>query len=153
MNFLLYQPALLSEPDKVYLNGTLLEDTSKRREVYDTIVSLFNSIGTKTYPWFGKAGDFYVLRGLFDAKDEKGRTLSFLFASDNVNYQEELTSISKTIGYNVDSKTWIAIDDFSAHREKIKSIIKYVSIAFISIVFSATLITIIFILCKRPPTY
>lgn len=149
MNCLLYQPALLSEPDKVYLNGTLVEDTSKRREVYDKIVSLSNSIGTKTYPWFGKAGGFFVLRGLFDIKDEKGRTLSFLFVSDNVNYLHELKSISKTIGYNIDHSTLSIIEEFSDHIEKTKSVFLFVSLTIISIL----LITIISFLCKTHPTY
>lgn len=149
MNYLLFQPASLSEPDKVYLNGSLIEDTSKRREVYDEIVSLFSSIGTKTYPWLGKIGGCFVLRGLFDATDEKGRTLSFLFASDNVNYLDELKRISKTIGYNIDHSTLSIIENFSVHFEKKRSIIKYISLTIISIV----LITIISLLCKTHPTY
>lgn len=151
MNYLLFQPALLSEPDKVYLNGKLVEDISERREVYDKIVSLFNSIGGKTYPWFGKAGVFFVLRGLFDVKDEKGRTLSFLFASDNENYQDELKSISKTIGYNIDQSTLNIIDNPSNYLEKKRSIFKYICI-FLTII-SIVLITIISLLCKSSPTF
>lgn len=149
MNYLLFQPASLLEPDKVYLNGRLVEDVSKRREVYDKIVLLFNSIGTKTYPWFGKAGGFFVLRGLFDVKDEKGRTLPFLFASDNENFQDELKSLSIKVGYNIDRSTLNIIDNPSNYLEKKRSIFKYIFLTILSIV----LITIISLLCKSSPTF
>lgn len=150
MNYLLFQPASLSEPDKVYFNGKLVEDISKRRKVYDKIVSLFNDVGINSYPWFGRDGDYFVLRGLFDAKDEKGRTLSFLFASDSSNYEVDLKNLSKTIGYNVDAQTLASIDNFINRPAKKKSIIKYVSLAIVGIVL---LITLIALLCNTHQTY
>lgn len=167
MNFLLFQPASLSEPDKVFYNGELIIDNTARGEIYDTIVSIFNKISTNSYPWFGKSGQFYVLRGLFEAKDETGRTLSFLFASDSENYQEELSTLSRIIGYKIDAQTLDSIVEFSTHKSnnetkninssfklitlfaKKPSIIKYVSFAFVLIV----LITIILIICNNYPTF
>ena len=110
MNYLLFQPAILSEADKVFLNGEIIEDPTRKSEVYDCIVSIFNHVKTNNYPYFDKVGNYYVIRGLFEAKDEKGRVLSFLFASDSENYCEELSNVSKIIGLKIDTKTLAAIN-------------------------------------------
>lgn len=149
MNYFLYQPASLTEPDKVYFNGVLIDDAAKRGEVYDKIVAIFNKLGNNTYPWFGKSGTFYVLRGLFETRDEKGRTLSFLFASDSPLFRKELEAISKAIGYSITKNTNDTIADFFINESKKKSAIKYISFAAIGII----LITIIsLLLCNAHQT-
>lgn len=149
MYYLLYQPASLTEPDKVYLNGALINDAAKRGEVYDKIVAIFNRIGNNNYPWFGKSGTFYVLRGLFEARDEKGRTLSFLFASDSLNFRKELDDISKTIGYGITKSTYDTVEDFCVKDAKRKSAIKYISFSVIGIIV-VTIISLL--LCSANQT-
>lgn len=150
MNYLLYQPASLTEPDKVYLNGFLIEDATKRGEIYDKIVAIFNRLGNNTYPWIGKSESFYVLRGLFEARDEKGRTLSFLFASDSPNFRKELDDISKTIGYGITKSTNDTVKDFCIKDAKRKSAIKYISFTTIGIIV-VTIISLL--LCSANQTY
>lgn len=148
MNYLLFQPATLSEPDRVYLNGELIEDSLKRSEVYDKIVSIFKKTNSSGYPWFGKSGAYYVLRGLFESKDELGRTLSFLFASDGQDFIDELSSISKTVGYKVDAQTMSTIDGFSTQSSNKKSMFLCISLAIILVL----LIIIILLLCNTHQT-
>ena len=112
MNYLLFQPAILTEPDAVYKNGTLLSNSDERGKAYDEIVNLSLSTGNSQYPWVGKVDGFFFVRGLFDATDEKGRTLSFLFASNNESFKDELESVSATIGYAIKDETRDAIYSF-----------------------------------------
>ena len=139
MNYFLFQPASLTEPDRVYRNGELLEQSSDRSQVYDKIVSLFRKGGQSSYPWIGKVRSFYLVRGLFDAKDEAGRTLSFLFASDNDVFKNDLIDIADSIHFSVDSQTYQAIDEFLSSREKKKKTWKIISL-FLIVVFLITLI-------------
>ena len=139
MNYLLFQPASITEPDRVYRNGKLLEQSSERSQEYDTIVALFRKGGQSSYPWIGKVRSFYLVRGLFDAKDEAGRTLSFLFASDNDVFKNELIDIADSINFSVDAQTYQAIDKFLSGREKKKKTWKYITF-FLIVVFLITLI-------------
>ena len=104
MNILLYQPATIAEEDQIYLNGKLLPDSSERTEMYDRIVSIFKTVKSK-YPLVCKTNGLFVVRGLFDAEDEKGRKLSFIFMSDSKEFLEEILSVTKTVGYEVAPST------------------------------------------------
>ena len=139
MNYLLFQPASITEPDRVYRNGKLLEQSSERSQEYDTIVALFRKGGQSSYPWIGKVRSFYLVRGLFDAKDEAGRTLSFRFASDNDVFKNELIDIADSINFSVDSQTYQAIEEFLSGREKKKKTWKFITF-FLIVVFLITLI-------------
>ena len=123
MNYLLYQPALLSEPDVVYKDGSLLTEPTERGETYDKIVRLFEKAGHAQYPWVGKVDGLFVVRGLFSAKDEKGRVLAFLFASDQEDFKEELKTLASTVGYAVSDETYASIDFFRVRTKKITLVI------------------------------
>ena len=127
MNILLYQPATIAEEDHLYLNGKLLPDSSERTEMYDRIVSIFKTVKSK-YPLVCKTNGLFVVRGLFDAEDEKGRKLSFIFMS------------TKTVGYEVAPSTITYIQKFK-YACKIKT---YLAVILLAITFLAT----ITILCK-----
>ncbi|MBR6869761.1 MAG: hypothetical protein IKM93_08095 [Bacteroidales bacterium] len=134
MNYLLYQPAILADADRVYLNGDLVEEAPRRSEVYDTIVSLFNKMDNSLYPSLDKVDGFYLLRGLFDAKDEKGRTLSFLFASDSDKCIDELSAIAKTIGYRIDASTLNKTEAFLQRNKKNRDAVKYISLTLLGVI-------------------
>lgn len=140
MNILFYQPAVLSEKDKVYYNGELLSENPQRMQYYDRIVSIFKDVKS-TYPFVGKAKGLYVIRGLFDATDEKGRQLAFLFASDSRDYLEELKHVTGIVGYSVTQSTLKSIDVFRHNQKTHQNCV-------IS-VFSIILLAIItFLICK-----
>ena len=139
MNILLYQPATIAEEDQIYLNGKLLPDSSERTEMYDRIVSIFKTVKSK-YPLVCKTNGLFVVRGLFDAVDEKGRKLSFIFMSDSKEFLEEILSVTKTVGYEIAPSTITYIKKFK-HACKIKT---YLVVILLAITFLAT----ITILCK-----
>lgn len=140
MNILLYQPAVLSEEDKVYFNGELLSENSKRLEIIERIGSIFRGVES-SYPLVGKTKGLFVVRGLFDATDEKGRQLAFLFAADSRDFLEELKKVTRSIGYPISQSTLKSIDDFR-HNQKIKQTLV---ISVLSIIL-LTLIT--YLICK-----
>ena len=139
MNILLYQPATIAEEDQIYLNGKLLPDSLERTEMYDRIVSIFKTVKSK-YPLVCKTNGLFVVRGLFDAVDEKGRKLSFIFMSDSKEFLEEILSVTKTVGYEVAPSTITYIQKFK-YACKIKT---YLAVILLAITFLAT----ITILCK-----
>ena len=118
MNLLLFQPAVLSEDDKVFRDGVLLTRFEEREDAYQTLVRLFDGVDNDQYPWIGKVGDFYLLRGLFNEEDEKGRRLSFLFASDNESYWEELNSVVSDIDLTLSDNTESLVSSFLEKSKK-----------------------------------
>ncbi len=144
MNFLLFQPEILTDDDRVYKNGQLLNGSPEYSATYDKIVSLFEKVGNNNYPWLGKYDGFYVVRGLFNKKDEKGRTLSFLFASNSNDVKTELQELSCKIGYEVSDSTFQTIDHFMGSAKK-KQLINRIAIP-VSIIL---LITLIILLCSH----
>lgn len=139
MNYFLYQPALLSEPDVVCKNNSLLTEPKEREETYDKIVRLFEKTGPAQYPWVGKIEGLYVVRGLFSAKDELGRVLVFLFASDQKDFKGELKSLAAIVGYDVTDETYASIDSF---RDKAKK----KSLAIVAALFVVALVCLTLIL-------
>ena len=139
MNYLLYQPALLSEPDVVYKNSSLLTEPKEREEIYGKIVRLFEKTGHAQYPWVGKVDGLYVVRGLFSSRDEQGRVLAFLFASDQKDFKGELKSLASTVGYDVTDETYASVDSF---RDKAKK----KSLAIVTALFVVALVCLTLIL-------
>ena len=140
MNILFYQPAVLSEEDKVYFNGELLSENSKKLEIIEQIGSIFRGVKS-TYPLVGKAKGLYVVRRLFDATDEKGRQLAFLFTSDSRDFLEELKHATAIVGYSISQSTLKSIDDFHSNQKTKQTLV----IGVFSIIF-LTLIT--YLICK-----
>lgn len=144
MNYLLFQPEVLTDKDRVYRNGQLLNETKEYSATYNRIVSLFEKAGNYNYPWMGKYAGFYVLRGLFNRKDEKGRTLSFLYASNSMDVKAELQELSCKIGYEVSGATYQTIEGFMESARK-KRLIGKIAIP----VSFVLLITLIVLLCSH----
>ena len=143
MYFFLYQPASLIEPDMVYYNGVLIDDSYQRGEVYDRIVAIFNKVNNNTYPWLGKTGKFYTMRGLFDVKDEKGRNLAFLFASDNPDFSKELAGMYQVIGYDATQSTKDTVDEFLVKEANHKPAIKFITLATIVLILIIIIISLL----------
>lgn len=124
MNYFLYQPPRLNDADVMYCNSEPVNDSHKRIEVYDEIAKLYNGVSSKAYPWFGKNKGYFVLKGMFDAKDENGRTMSFFFASNDEDYTNKLLCITKKIGYDISLSTQKLMTDF-LKKNKRNKFIKY----------------------------
>ena len=138
MNCFLFFLASLNESDVVYLNCELVKDPTKRSELYSNIGKIFSKTGN-SYPLFCKKGKFYLLRGLFDAKDDKGRILPFLFASTEANYKSEVLNIAESIGYKISSST---IDAIQAYIKK-RKIIMITSLSLLFLLMVVVLLIVV----------
>lgn len=144
MYYLLFQPEALNEKDIVYKNGQRLEDYTEYSSTYNQIVTLFEKAGHSSYPWMGKYAGYYVVRGLFNTTDEKGRTLAFLFASDSKDIKEELRTLSGKIDQVVSDSTWQTIEVYLSSSNKRNGVYK-IALAIALII----LITLIISLCNK----
>lgn len=133
MNYLWYQPSSFSQRDEFLINGEPVEDVAKRSAFYDEVSRLFNGIDGNASFWCGRSKvsrSFYLLKGLFKTKDEAGRFLAFMFASDNRDFRAELEDISRIIGQEVQPETQDAIEAFMKREEsRIKDGPKFLAIA------------------------
>lgn len=118
MNYFIYQPPRLDDADIIYCNAELINDSRKRVEVYSMIAKIHDEVRLKSYPWFGKKNGYYVLKGLFNAKDEKGRTMSFFFASNDDDYENILACIAEKIGYDIGLSTQQLMEDYLKEKKR-----------------------------------
>lgn len=144
MNYLLFQPEVLTEKTRVYKDGQLLNNTKEYNATYERIISLFERAGNPNYPWMGKYAGFYVLRGLFNTKDEEGRILPFLYATNSNDVKNEVQEISSKIGHEVASATYQTIESF-AKSTKNKRLTIIIAISTIIVI----LVSLIIILCNH----
>lgn len=144
MHYLLYQPAILTDRDCVFFNGNLIEESEQRTEIYDRILEITMPVSSAPYPWIGKCANNIVLHGCFNAVDEKGRTLGFIFTTDNEDFTDELALCCTNIGYSLTDNTISAINTYINSLAFKKKCIKY-SIIIVSIL---VLLIIILLLCR-----
>lgn len=125
MHYLLYQPAILTDQDCVYFNGKLIEEPEQRTDIYDKILELTMPVSSSPYPWIGKCKKNIVLHGCFNAVDEKGRTLGFIFTTDNEDFTDELSLCCANIGYALTENTILVIESFKKAVAIKKKCFKY----------------------------
>ena len=89
-SILWYQPASLSEQDVIIHNGERVEDALKCAEHFGLIKQQADYVLKKDSPWCGKVRNFFFMKGNLDAKDELGRTMSFMYITDLPNPKEAL---------------------------------------------------------------
>ncbi len=89
-SILWYQPASLSEQDVIIHNGERVEDALKCAEHFGLIKQQADYVLKKNSPWCGKVRNFFFMKGNLDAKDELGRTMSFMYITDLPNPKEAL---------------------------------------------------------------
>jgi hypothetical protein len=142
MNYLLYQPARLADSNQVYYNGKLIDNAVERSEKCDFILNLFRKTGPGRYPSMGEVDGYFVVRGLFAFKDEKGRQMSFLFASNSETYYEELLAVAKEIGYDLNEETLSIIKQYKDNKKS------WVNKSIFTIVI-VCIILLIMLLCRR----
>lgn len=91
-SILWYQPERLNEQDVIIHNGERVEDALKCVEHFSLIKQEADFVLKKESPWCGKVHNFFFMKGSLDAKDELGRTLSFMYITDLPNPKEALQS-------------------------------------------------------------
>ncbi len=80
-SILWYQPEKLNEPDVVVFNGKRLPEGDECSARFDQLYEISSKAIKHRTPWCGKVEGYYFVKGYFDARDEKGRLLPFMFIS------------------------------------------------------------------------
>lgn len=104
-NILWYQPETLKDNDVIVFNGNKILQKSDYSRYFQELKRISDKrIGRKA-PWCGRIEGFYFVKGYFDAKDEKGRMLNFLFISNEKDGFTALTREVQNLNYKLTEET------------------------------------------------
>lgn len=92
----------------VTLNGRVLSG-DEETEVFGELTDVSFDVREHT-PWCGRVKGKYFVKGVLDAKDVKGRWMSFLFLSDEEDGKSALLQELKNRGYNMTAETLACVD-------------------------------------------
>lgn len=92
----------------VTLNGRVLSG-DEETEVFGELTDVSFDVREET-PWCGRVKGKYFVKGILDAKDVKGRWMSFLFLSDEEDGKSALLQELKNRGYNMTAETLACVD-------------------------------------------
>ena len=82
-SILWYQPEDPRADDVVSLNGERLTEMAAIQENFRIIAHLNDVVIKKRSPWCGMVEGYFFFKGVLDAKDNHGRTMVFLYATDH----------------------------------------------------------------------
>ena len=130
-SILWYQPARLSEQDVIIHNGERVEDALKCAAYFGLIKQQADFVLKKNSPWCGKVRNFFFMKGNLDAKDELGRTMSFMYITDLPNPKEALKHDLERAGLGLASSSENCLN---RNSQLTTSQIALISIAILTIV-------------------
>jgi len=76
--YLMYQSANLSDEEYISVNGKRVHD-AEANNVVKEILAIASSHSNESSPWAGINGNTFFMKGFFNAKDEIGRQMTFLY--------------------------------------------------------------------------
>lgn len=134
-SILWYQSPNINEEDKLYADGTLVDQQSKDcHYFFDKLHTLADKTKEHRAPWCGFVDSTFVMKGFFETKDEYGRNTAFIFACNLNDYKDELNDTLKSIGMELDS---MSIEKVNNVKKPIsKKIIIGIIIAIVLIILS-----------------
>lgn len=136
-SILWFQPANLTEEDIVTYNGKKLTSGIERNAKFKQLQNIADKAISKKQPWCGHINNYVFVKGNLDGKDERGRLLSFMFATDEKDYVSALSRELSVIGYQMNDLTEQALHN----PEKISKTTKIaIAIAIIAIIALITCI-------------
>ncbi len=106
-NILWYQTEEMFE-EVVSLNGQALSGVEKS-ECFKELMDVSFDVREET-PWCGRVKGKYFVKGVLDAKDVKGRWMSFLFLSDEEDGKSALLRELNAFGYKMTAETLARVD-------------------------------------------
>ena len=117
-NIFWYQTEKMFE-EVVSLNGQALSGMEKS-ECFKELMDVSFDVREET-PWCGRVKGKYFVKGVLDAKDVKGRWMSFLFLSDEEDGKSALMRELNAFGYKMTAETLARVDacDNATKRGKV----------------------------------
>ncbi len=100
-----YQPEELNKDDIISLNGQILPKGIEKELCFKTVREISAKAIKHNTPWCGMVKGLYFVKGCLDARDEKGRIMSFLFISDEKNGKDALMNELNVLGYKMQPAT------------------------------------------------
>lgn len=104
-SILWYQPQDPREDDVVFLNGTRLTEVAAIQDNFHIIAHLTDVKINKRSPWCGMADGYFFVKGVLDAKDNHGRTMVFLYATDRPDPQDACREELRAAGLKMSADT------------------------------------------------
>lgn len=110
-----FQPANLMEDDYISHNGSRVELSIERGKVIKRIYSTAEKVLGKNIPWYGNVGGKRFMKGSLKNVDEKGRTLTFMFLSEELSdgeFRQKLEEELKNNNLQMDDATLRALEKY-----------------------------------------
>lgn len=109
-SILWYQPEKLNDPDVVVFNGKRLPEGDECSARFNQLYEISSKAIKHRTPWCGMVEGYYFVKGYFDARDEKGRLLPFMFISSGEKEgKKALERELNALGYGMTADTISAI--------------------------------------------
>ena len=118
-NILWYQSANLLDQDVVIYNGKTLDVGLERTEAFSKLKKISEKVIGKKRPWCGKVDNYFFVKGSFEAKDERGRNLIFLFVSDALDGKQALVNTLQSSGQQMTQKTQNSLNTSNKHWKEV----------------------------------
>lgn len=127
-NILWYQPAKLSDDDVVVYNGKILSLGIERNQYFQKLLQVSEKVKGKERPWCGKINRYFFMKGSFSQQDELGRPISFMFVSDEQDYESALFRELNNIGFTLADSTKSCLND-KKNKNRIKCILSVIVVS------------------------
>lgn len=85
-SILWYQHQDPKQDDVMFFNGKKLTKQSDIQENFNIISVLTNKAIEKPTPWCGRINNLFLLKGFLNSNDNIGRVMSFIYVTDNKDY-------------------------------------------------------------------
>lgn len=131
-SILWYQHQNPKEDDVVFLNGEKLVNRHEIQENFEIISIAANKAIGKPTPWCGMLNGCFFLKGFLNSKDNIGRTMSFLYLTNNKDYKSACVAEISTAGLIMSEETKKCLYNQKRNRLTIICII----IIFVILLFS-----------------
>ena len=138
-SILWYQPQDPRQDDVIFLNGERLTNKQDIQDNFRIISSTISKVSKKETPGCGKVKGYFFLKGYLDQKDNVGRTMSFIYVTDNEDYDSSCVAELKAAGLEMSAKTVVCLQD----RKRIVFQHKWIVMTILAILS----ITLIFFQC------
>lgn len=104
-NILWYQPEKLNDDDVIVVNGEKISTGNAYTEYFRELKLLSDKAIKYNSPWCGNISNTFFVKGYFDAVDEHGRNLVFMFLSQESDGRQELYKTIDLLGYHLTTET------------------------------------------------
>lgn len=131
-SILWYQHQDPKQDDVISFNGEILTDKNDIQEKFQIINYLVNETINKRAPWCGMVKGYFFMKGYLNSKDNIGRAMSFLYATDQKDYKISCIEELKARGFQMSADSEKCLCNKTIYTS-LKRIVFFLLILFIAI--------------------